>query len=372
MNSIYNRIAIDCSSITIEHVRLDENGRFSEVIESGLNSCFTLSANKDQTGRAFIQDIVQSMFDEGVVAIVPVDTTDDILETNSYDILSMRTARITQWYPDHVQLHLYNDRKGIKEDIILPKSDVAIVENPFYSIMNEPNSTIRRLSRKLNILDAIDEQSSSSKLDLIIQLPYTLKTDLKKQQAAERKKDIEEQLANSKYGIAYLDATEHITQLNRPINNNLMEQIKYLTDLAYSQIGITQEILDGTAKEEVMLNYNSRVIEPIVSAIVDACIKAFLTKTARSQGQSIIALRDPFKLVPAGRMAEIADKFTRNEIMSANEIRQIIGMKPSSDPKADELRNRNLNATAEPGATEEMPEDLGEPVAHVSPEEPQA
>lgn len=360
LNSIFNRIAVDCSSIAINHVRLDENGRYSETIDSGMNSCLSLSANKDQTGRAFVQDIVMSMFDEGCVAIVPVDTDDDIWKTNSYDVLSFRTAKITQWYPDHVQLYLYNDRNGKKETIVLPKSDVAIVENPFYSVMNEPNSTVKRLTHKLNLLDVIDEQSGAGKLDLIIQLPYVIKTEMRRQQAEMRKKDIEDQLANSKYGIAYTDSTEHITQLNRSLNNNLMDQIKYLMDLLYSQLGITAEIMNGTASEAVMLNYNNRTIEPIMSAIVDSMKRTFLTQTARTQGQSIMYFRDPFKLVPAVSLAEIADKFTRNEVLTSNEIRQIIGIKPSSDPKADELRNKNIAPDAQGAEGEAPPEEEGQ------------
>lgn len=347
ITSVYNRIAIDVSSITIQHVRLDENNRFMEVINSDLNSCLTLNANIDQTGRSFIQDIVISMFDEGCVAIVPVDTTDDPENTGSYDIQSMRTGKIIEWYPRHVKIQVYNDRIGQKQDIIMPKSAVAIVENPLYAIMNEPNSTVQRLIRKLNLLDAVDEQNSSGKLDLIIQLPYVVKTEARRQQAEKRRKDIEDQLYGSKYGIAYTDGTERITQLNRPVENNLLKQIEYLTNTAYSQLGITTSILDGTADAKTMLNYNNRSIEPIVSSIVDAMKRTFLTKTARSQRQSIMFFRDPFRLVPVSDLAEIADKFTRNEIMTSNEIRQIVGMKPSNDPKADELRNKNLSEPAE-------------------------
>lgn len=347
ITSVYNRIAIDVSSITIQHVRLDENNRFMEVINSDLNSCLTLNANIDQTGRSFIQDIVISMFDEGCVAIVPVDTTDDPENTGSYDIQSMRTGKIIEWYPRHVKIQVYNDRIGQKQDIIMPKSAVAIVENPLYAIMNEPNSTVQRLIRKLNLLDAVDEQNSSGKLDLIIQLPYVVKTEARRQQAEKRRKDIEDQLYGSKYGIAYTDGTERITQLNRPVENNLLKQIEYLTNTAYSQLGITTSILDGTADAKTMLNYNNRSIEPIISSIVDAMKRTFLTKTARSQRQSIMFFRDPFRLVPVSDLAEIADKFTRNEIMTSNEIRQIVGMKPSNDPKADELRNKNLSEPAE-------------------------
>ena len=347
VTSVYNRIALDVSSMTIQHVRLDENDRFKEVIESGLNNCLNLEANIDQTGRAFVQDIVMSMLDEGCVAIVPVDTTFNPKETGSFDISTMRTGKILEWYPQHVKVRVYNDRKGEKEDILVPKSTVAIVENPFYSVMNEPNSTMQRLIRKLNLLDAIDEQSGSGKLNLIIQLPYVIKTAARRQQAEERRKDIEEQLSGSKYGVAYTDGTEHVVQLNRPVDNNLMSQIEYLTSMLYSQLGLTQGIMDGSADEKTMQNYYTRTIEPILSAIVDEMKRKFLTKTARSQKQSILFFRDPFKLVPVSEIAEIADKMTRNEIMTSTEIRQKIGMKPSTDPKADELRNSNLSAPAE-------------------------
>ncbi len=347
VTSVYNRIALDVSSMTIQHVRLDENDRFKEVIESGLNNCLNLEANIDQTGRAFVQDIVMSMLDEGCVAIVPVDTTFNPKETGSFDISTMRTGKILEWYPQHVKVRVYNDRKGEKEDILVPKSTVAIVENPFYSVMNEPNSTMQRLIRKLNLLDAIDEQSGSGKLNLIIQLPYVIKTAARRQQAEKRRKDIEEQLSGSKYGVAYTDGTEHVVQLNRPVDNNLMSQIEYLTSMLYSQLGLTQGIMDGSADEKTMQNYYTRTIEPILSAIVDEMKRKFLTKTARSQKQSILFFRDPFKLVPVGEIAEISDKMTRNEIMTSNEIRQKIGMKPSTDPKADELRNSNLSAPAE-------------------------
>ena len=343
VTSVYNRIAMDVAAIDIKHVRLDENDRYLETIDSGINRCFSEEANIDQTGRAFIQDIVMSMLDEGCVAIVPVDTNVDPTLSNSYDILSMRVGKILQWYPNHVQVRVYNDRTGNKEDLILPKETVGIIENPLYAVINEPNSTMQRLIRKLSLLDAIDEQSSSGKLDLIIQLPYTIKTEARRQQAEQRRKEIEMQLTNSKYGIAYTDGTEHITQLNRPIENNLMKQIEYLTSMLYSQLGITQSILDGTADEKTMLNYYSRTIEPIISAIVDEMKRKFLTKTARSQGQSFLFFRDPFKLVPINDIANVADTFTRNEILSSNEIRQLIGIKPSSDPKADMLRNSNLN-----------------------------
>lgn len=343
VTSIFNRIAIDVASIDIKHCRLDENGRFMEVIESGLNNCLSLEANIDQTGQAFIQDIVMSMFDEGVVAIVPIDTDFDPKVTKSYDIVTMRTGKIIEWYPAHVKVRLYNDRIGEKQDVILPKNTIGIVENPLYAIVNEPNSTMQRLMRKLALLDVTDEQTASGKLDLIIQLPYVIKTDARKRQAEERLKSIEDQLAGSKYGVAYTDGTERITQLNRSVENNLMKQIEYLTDQLFAQLGITQSVLDGTADEKTMLNYNNRTIEPIVSAIANELKRKFLTKTARSQLQSIEYFSDPFKLVPVNDIAEIADKFTRNEILTSNEIRQIIGMKPSSDPKADMLINSNIN-----------------------------
>lgn len=343
VTSVYNRIALDAAAISIQHVRLDENERFLEVIPSGLNSCLNLEANIDQTGRSFVQDIVMSMLDEGCVAIVPVDTDDDPDLTGSYKIETMRTGKILEWFPKHVRVRVYNDTTGQKEDIILSKSMVGIIENPLYAVINEPNSTMQRLIRKLNLLDAVDEQSSSGKLDLIIQLPYVIKTEARRQQAETRRKDIEKQLSGSKYGIAYTDGTEHITQLNRSVGNNLMSQIEYLTSMLYSQLGITQSILDGTADEKTMLNYYNRTIEPMISAIVDELKRKFLTKTARSQHQSIQFFRDPFKLVPVSELAEISDKLTRNEIATSNEVRQIIGWKPSKDPKADELRNSNIN-----------------------------
>lgn len=347
VTSVYNRIALDVSSIIVQHVRLDENNRFLSVINSGLNGCLTVEANIDQTARAFMQDVVMSMLDEGCVAIVPVDTTFDPEVTGSYDIQTMRTGKILEWLPEHVRVRVYNEMIGRKEDIVVPKRTVAIIENPLYAVMNEPNSTMQRLIRKLNLLDAVDEKNSSGKLDLIIQLPYVIKTEARRQQAEQRRKDIEDQLSGSRYGIAYTDGTEHITQLNRPVENNLMTQIEYLTSMLYSQLGITQSILDGTADDKTMLNYYNRTDEPILSAIVDEMKRKFLTKTARSQLQSILFFRDPFKLVPVNEIAEIADKFTRNEIASSNEIRQIIGWKPSSDPKADELRNKNLSEAKE-------------------------
>lgn len=347
VTSVYNRIALDVASVAIRHVRLDDNGRYLEDINSGLNSCLTLEANLDQTGRAFIQDAVMSMFDEGCVALVPVDTDVDPEATDSYKIESIRTGKIVEWKPRHVRVRLYNDRTGVKEEVLLRKDTVAIIENPLYAVINEPNSTMQRLIRKLNLLDVVDEQSSSGKLDLIIQLPYVIKTEARRQQAENRRKDIENQLAGSKYGIAYTDGTERITQLNRSVENNLLKQVEYLTSMLYSQLGITQAILDGTADEKTMLNYNNRTIEPILSALVDEMKRKFLTQTARSQKQSIMFFRDPFRLVPVNELAEIADKFTRNEIMTSNEIRQVIGMKPSKDPRADELRNKNLNPSKE-------------------------
>ena len=356
VTSVYNRIALDVAALNVQHVRLDENGRFLSVIDDGLNNCLTLEANVDQTARSFIQDVVVSMFDEGSVAIVPVDTTTDPNVSGSYDIQSLRVGQILDWYPQYIRARVYNEQTGRKEDIVVPKSAVAIIENPLYAVINEPNSTMQRLIRKLNLLDVIDEQSGSGKLDLIIQLPYVIKTEARRQQAENRRKDIENQLSGSKYGIAYTDGTEHITQLNRSVNNNLMSQIEYLTSMLYSQLGITQSILDGTADEKTMLNYNNRTIEPIISAIVDEMKRKFLTETARSQHQSISFFRDPFKLVPVNDIAEIADKFTRNEIMTSNEIRQVVGMKPSNDPRADELRNKNLSAPSDSNQqTEEIP-----------------
>ena len=359
--SIFNRIALDVSGIEIKHCRLDENGRFLGEIDSNLNSCLNLEANIDQTGRAFIQDVVISMLDEGSVAIVPVDTTLDPMKTNSYDILTMRTGKILEWYPAHVKVRVYNDRTGEKEDIMLPKSTVGIIENPLYAVINEPNSTMQRLIRKLRLLDITDEQTASGKLDLIIQLPYTIKSELRRAQANQRRDEIENQLVNSKYGIAYTDGTERVTQLNRPVENNLMNQIEYLQKMVYSQLGITQTIMDGTADEKTMLNYYNRTIEPIISAIVDELKRKFLTKTARSQNQSIKYFRDPFKLVPIDNIAEIADRFTANEILTSNEVRQIIGMKPSDDPKADQLINSNIKHPEEiQEPTPDMDEEINE------------
>lgn len=353
VTSVYNRIALDVAAIDIRHVQLDAEGQFCDVVQSGLNNCLSTEANLDQTGRAFIQDAVMSMIDEGCIAIVPVDTDDDPDDTTGYQILSMRVGRIRDWYPKHIRVELYNEETGRKQDIVVPKSTVAIVENPLYSVINEPNSTMQRLIRKLNLLDAVDEQSSSGKLDLIIQLPYVIKTEARRKQAEKRRKDIEQQLAGSKYGIAYTDGTERITQLNRSLENNLMKQIEYLTSMLYSQLGITQSILDGTADDKTMLNYYNRTIEPIIAAIVDEMKRKFLSKTARSQNKSIKFFRDPFKLVPVADLAEISDKFTRNEIATSNEIRQVIGWKPSDDPKADELRNSNLSQPNESPIREE-------------------
>lgn len=357
ITAIYNRIAMDVAANKIEHVKLDDNARYVETVKDGLNNCLTLEANLDQTSRAFIQDAVLSMFDEGCIAIVPIDTSIDPNKSASFDIQSMRVGKITQWYPEHVRVQVYNEKRGIKEELTVPKRMVSIIENPFYAVMNEANSTLQRLIRKLNILDAIDEQSGAGKLDLIIQLPYVIKSTARQEQAEARRKQIETQLAGSKYGIAYTDGTERITQLNRPVENNLMSQIEYLMNTLYSQLGITPEILNGTADEKTMLNYNNRTIEPILAALVDEMKRKFLTKTARTQGHSIIFSSEPFKLVPINNIADIADRFTRNEILSPNEIRQIIGFKPVADQQADELRNRNLNQNAEgiaPLATDEI------------------
>ena len=340
--AIYNRIAMDGAAIDIRHVRLDDNGRYKEDVKSGLNDCFTIAANIDQTARAFKQDIIMSMLDEGCVAIVPIETTMNPKVSGSYDITSMRTGRVVDWYPKHVKIKVYNERTGRKEDIIMPKSTVTIVENPLYAVINESNSVMQRLIRKLSLLDAVEELRGSGKLDLIVQLPYVVKTDARREQVRQRMADIESQLRDSPFGIAYTDGTERVTQLNRPIENNLMKQIEYLTNMLYSQLGITQAVMDGTADEKTMLNYYNRTIEPIVAAIVEGMHRTFLTKTARSQKQAIRFFRDPFKLVPINDIAEIADKFTRNEIMTSNEIRQIVGMKPADDPKADRLINSNM------------------------------
>lgn len=345
--SVYNRIALDVAAINIQHVRLDDNGRFIDSIDSALNNCLTLEANIDQSSRAFIQDVVISLLDEGCVAIVPTDFIADTRTSNEFDVATMRVGKITEWYPNHVRVELYNERIGQKQEIVVHKKRTAIIENPLYAVVNEPSSTLQRLIRKLNLLDVIDEQSGSGKLDMIIQLPYIIKTEARRNQAEERRKLIEDQLSNSKYGIAYTDGTERITQLNRPLENNLLKQIEYLTAMFYSQLGITQTILDGTADDKTMLNYYSRTIEPIVAAIVDAMKRTFLSFDARSAKESIMYFRDPFKLVPVNDMAEIADKFTRNEIMTSNEIRQIVGMKPSDDPKADQLVNSNISQPTE-------------------------
>jgi hypothetical protein len=345
--SVLNRIAIDAAAINVSHARMDQNGRFLEYINSGLNNCLTLEANKDQTGRSFIQDVVLSMLDEGCVAIVPVDTNLNPTEYGSVDILTMRTGKVKEWFPDHVIVELYNDQIGIKQEIKLAKNTIGIIENPLYAVINEPNSTLQRLIRKLVLLDSVDNQSSSGKLDMIIQLPYVIKTDARRREAEKRKKDLEDQLAGSKYGIGYIDGTEKVTQLNRAVENNLMAQIEYLTSMLYSQLGITTSILDGTADAKTMLNYYNRTVEPILAAICDEIKRKFLSKTARTQGQSVIYMRDPFKLLPLNDLAEIADKFTRNEIMSANELRQGIGMQPSKDPKADKLQNSNMPQQAE-------------------------
>lgn len=343
ITSIYNKIALDVASIDFVHCRLDADDRYIETIDSGLNNCLTLEANMDQTARAFIQDIVMSMLDEGCVAIVPVDTTINPKDTSSYDIVTMRTGKILAWYPKHVRVQIYNEETGKKEELVLPKKTVGIIENPLYAVINEQNSTMQRLKRKLALLDMVDERNSTGKLDLIIQLPYVIKSDARRQQAENRRKDIEMQLVNSKYGIAYTDGTERITQLNRPVDNNLYTQVESLTSTLFSQLGMTQSVMDGTADEKTMLNYYNRSIAPFVDAIVDELKRKFLSKTARTQKQSIKAFRDPFKLVPVNEIAEIADKFTRNEILSSNEIRQIIGRKPSNDPKADQLVNSNIS-----------------------------
>lgn len=356
LTSVFNKIALDVASQRFEHCQLDADGRYLKTIDSGLNNCLTLEANIDQTARAFIQDIVISMFDEGAVAIAPIDTTINPKVTGSYDIKTMRVGKIVEWRPKHVKINVYNEETGRKEDVVVPKSIVAIIENPMYSVMNEPNSTMRRLIRKLNLLDAVDEQSSSGKLDLIIQLPYIVKSELKKREAEKRRKEIEMQLTGSKYGIAYADGTEKITQLNRPVENNLMKQIEYLTTMFYSQLGISKEVMEGTANEEAMLNYMRRTVEPITAAIIDGMKRVFLTKTARTKGQTIMCFIDPFKLMPVSKFAESVDALARNEIMSSNEARQIIGLKPSSDPNADKLRNSNMPQPAPEAADTEVPQ----------------
>lgn len=349
ISAIYTRIGIDVAAVDIQHVRLDESGRYKDTIKSDLNGCLTLEANVDQAARAFKQDIAMTLFDEGAIAIVPIDTTVNPNESGGWDVQSMRVGKIVQWYPRHVRVSIYNDKTGRREELTVSKSTVAIVENPLYTVMNEPNSTLQRLLRKLSLLDTVDEQSSSGKLDLIIQLPYVIKSEARRQQADQRRKDIEMQLKGSQYGIAYTDGTERITQLNRPAENNLMKQIEYLTGMLYGQLGLTESVFNGTASEAEMLNYHNRTIEPVLTAIVEAMRRTFLTKTARSQGQSIQFFRDPFRLVPLGQMADIADKLTRNEIASSNELRAIFGWKPATDPKADELRNKNIPAESQPG-----------------------
>ena len=343
VSSIYNQIAIDVSAISVVHARMDQNGRFLESVSSGLNECLSISANVDQSGRNFLQEAVMSLFDEGAIAIVPVDTTINPQVSGGYDIRSLRTGKILDWFPDHIRVEVYNEKLGRKEEVTLPKSMVAIIENPLYLVMNEPNSTLKRLVNKINLLDSIDTQSGSGRLDLFIQLPYTIKSDARRAQAIQRTKDIELQLAGSKYGIAYVDGSEKITQLNRPAENNLLKQVEYLTGMLYNQLGLTESVFNGTADEKTMLNYYNRTVEPVLSAIVDEMRRKFLTKTARSLGQDIVFFRDPFRLVPVLELAEIADKFTRNEILSSNEVRAIIGYKPSNQPGADELRNKNLN-----------------------------
>lgn len=343
VTAVYNRISMDVAAVNLKHIRLDENDRYKETIDSGLNNCLSIEANLDQTGRAFIQDLVASMLDEGCVAAVPTDADDEPEDSGNFKVYTLRTGKILEWYPRHVKVEVYNEQEGQRQQIIIPKSTVPLIENPMYSVMNEPNSIYQRLVRKLTLLDVVDEQTSSGKLDLVIQLPYIIKTEARRVQAEKRRRDIEKQLSEGKYGIAYTDGTERITQLNRPVENNLMKQIEYLTSMFFSQLGITQSILDGTADEKTMLNYYNRTIEPILSAIADEMKRKFLTPTARSQKQTIAYFRDPFKLVPVNDIAEIADKFTRNEIMTSNEIRQVIGMKPSSDPNADVLRNKNLS-----------------------------
>lgn len=343
ITAIVNKVALDVASLDLCHCRLDDDDRFKEVLNTSLNECLTIEANLDQSYRAFVQDIVMTMLDEGCVAVVPVDTATNPNESESFEILSMRAGRIVNWYPEAVRVSLYNERRGIREEIVIPKRKAAIIENPLYAVMNEPNSTLQRLTRKLILLDTIDEQSGSGKLDLIIQLPYTIKSQARRDQANERRAEIERQLQGSKYGIAYTDGTEKITQLNRPVENNLMKQIEYLTSMLYSQLGISQEVLDGTADEKIMNNYYTRTIEPIINAIVDEMNRKFISKTARTQKQKILYFRDPFKLIPISQMADVADKFTRNEILSSNEIRQIVGRKPSNDPKADQLWNSNIS-----------------------------
>lgn len=361
ITSVFNKIAIDVASVPIHHVKVDEQDRFSEIIKDDLDSVLNIEANIDQTGRAFIQDAVQSMFDEGAVALVPVDTDDEPTGPGTFDIYSIRTARIDKWYPDQIRVNIYNDRTGDHEDKVVSKLDVAIIENPMYAVMNEPNSTMQRLARKLALLDVVDEQASSGRLDMIIQLPYVIKTEARRTQAEIRRQDIAKQLAQGPYGIAYTDGTEKVIQLNRPVENNLMKQIEYLTNLLFSQIGITQAILDGSAEPKVLQNYYVRIVEPILSAFTDEMKRKFLTKTARTQGHSLMFFRDPFKLIPSSELADIADKMVRNQIMSPNEMRQKLGLKPSSDPRADELRNPNISEPA--GEAEKEYDEYKEPMA---------
>ena len=382
INTIINRISIDCASINIKHVRLDHQDRYLETIDSKFNGCLTVEANIDQTGRALLEDVVTSLLDEGVTAVVPIDTTLNP-KTSSYDILSMRTGKIVQWYPEHVQIRLYNERNGQKQEVILPKKQVAIIENPFYQIMNSPNSTFQRLKRKLALLDSVDEQNASKKLNMVIQLPYTIKNELRRAEAEKRRVDMEKQLAESKYGVAYLDSTEKLTQINRAIDSGLLEQVKYLTDEVLSQLGMTTEILNGTANSDTMTNYYNRVVEPIMTAICEEYTRKFLTKTARTQKQSVQFFRDPFKLVPVDKMADLADKFTRNEILTSNEVRQIVGMLPSQDPNADALRNKNISMSSDQeqldingnpigpdmGAEEQVPPENTESPEALPPEE---
>ena len=360
ITTVYNKIAVDVAAVNILHARVDANNRFKEPMRTGLNECLTLEANKDQTSRAFIQDLVMSMFDEGCIAVVPVDTDMNLRTNNTFDILSMRTAKILEWYPDYVRLRLYNDRTGRKEELTLSKSKVAIIENPFYAIMNEPNSTAQRLIRKLSLLDNIDEEIGSGKLNMIIQLPYVVKTEARRQQAENRRNDIEKQLTESKFGIAYTDGTEKIIQVGRPLENNILEQVKYLKEELYNQLGLSPTIFNGTADEATMLNYYNSTLEPILAAIIDEFKRKFLSKTARTQGQSIIYIREPFRLVPVSQLAEIADKFTRNEILSTNEIRPIVGYKPVDDPSADELRNKNISPSQEEMIPPPMTSDADE------------
>jgi hypothetical protein len=347
ITTVYNKIAVDVAAVNIIHARVDSNNRFKEPMNSGLNECLTLEANKDQTARAFIQDVVMSMFDEGCIAVVPVDADTSVYDSNSFDVLSMRTGKILEWYPDAVKVRLYNDRTGRREELTMPKSNVAIIENPFYAVMNEPNSTAQRLIRKLALLDNVDEEAGSGKLNMLIQLPYVVKTEARRQQAENRRSDIERQLTESKFGIAYTDGTEKVIQLGRPLDSNMLEQVKYLKEELYNQLGLSPTIFNGTADEATMLNYYNSTLEPILSAIVDEFKRKFLTKTARTQGQSIIYVREPFRLVPVSQLADIADKFTRNEILSTNEIRPIVGYKPVDDPAADELRNKNINQSSD-------------------------